>query len=58
MSVPGADSAWYWRDELEGWQFLLLRRGGQVLDVSYQGEADLREHLDSYVKMLERFRQD
>jgi len=58
VSVPGADSAWYWRDELKGWQFLLLRRGGQVLDVSYQGEADLREHLDSYVKMLERFRQD
>ena len=56
--MPGADSAWYWRDELKGWQFLLLRRGGQVLDVSYQGEADLREHLDSYVKMLERFRQD
>lgn len=54
-SVPGADSAWYWRDELEGWQFLLLRRGGQVLDVSYQGEADLMEHVDQYVELLAEF---
>lgn len=55
-AVPGADSAWYRRDELEGWQFLLLRRGGQVLDVSYQGEADLMENAGRYVEMLERAR--
>ncbi len=53
-AVPGADSAWYWRDDAKGWQFLLLRRGGQVLDASYLGEADLLEHADKYVEMLER----
>lgn len=57
VSLPGTDSAWYCRDELEEWQFLLLRRGGQVLDVSYLGEADLMEHADRYVAMLERFQQ-
>lgn len=55
-AVLGVDSAWYWRDEREEWQFLLLRRGGQVLDVSYLGEADLLEHADKYVEMLERAR--
>lgn len=55
-AVLGVDSAWYWRDEREEWQFLLLRRGGQVLDVSYLGEADLLEHADLYVEMLERTR--
>lgn len=56
VSLPGTDSAWYCRDELEEWQFLLLRRGRQVLDVSYLGEADLMEHADLYVEMLERAR--
>lgn len=58
VSVPGADSAWYWRDDLEQRQHLVLRRGGQVLEVLYRGEADLMEHLDRYMEMLERFRQN
>lgn len=56
-SVPGVDSAWYWRDVQEQRQHLVLRRGGQVLQVLYRGEADLIEHTDRYVEMLERFRQ-
>ena len=32
-----------------------MRRGGQVFHVAYWGEADLRDHLDRYVEMLERF---
>lgn len=55
VAVLGVDSAWYWRDELEKWQYLLLRRGGQVLGVSCLGEVDLLEHADKYVDMLERF---
>lgn len=56
VAVPGTDSAWYWRDETRGKrQALMLRRGGQVLDVFYLGEADLMEHTDRYVAMLDRF---
>lgn len=58
VAVPGTDSAWYWRDEIQGKrQALMLRRGGQVLDVFYLGEADLMEHTDRYVEMLEKFQQ-
>lgn len=52
---PGVDSVRWWRDETEGWQCLIIRRGGQVFHTVYWGEADLRDHLDSYVSMLERF---
>lgn len=56
VAVPGTDSAWYWRDEIQGKrQALMLRRGGQVLDVFYLGEADLMEHTDRYVALLEKF---
>ena len=55
VSVLGADSAWYWRNVQEGRQCLVLRRDGQVLAVRYWGEADLLEHVDRYVAMLERF---
>ena len=54
-SVPGADSAWYWRDGPESRQHLILRRGGQVLEVFYLGEADLMEHAERYAEMLEEF---
>lgn len=57
VAVPGTDSAWYWRDVQGRRQELMLRRGGQVLEVSYQGEADLMEHTDRYVEMLEKFQQ-
>lgn len=57
VAVPGTDSAWYWRDEIQGrQQALMLRRDGQVLDVFYLGEADLMEHADLYVAMLEKSR--
>ena len=58
VSVPGADSAWYWQDVQEQRQHLVVRRGGQVLEVLYRGEADLMENLDRYAEMLERFRQN
>lgn len=58
VAVPGTDSAWYWRDVQGRRQELMLRRGGQVLEVSYQGETDLMEHTDRYVEMLERFQQN
>lgn len=55
VALPGADSAWYWQDGIRGQQHLVLRRGGQVLTVFYLGEADLREHLDSYTALLAEF---
>lgn len=55
VTLPGADSAWYWQDGIRGQQHLVLRRGGQVLEVFYLGETDLRGHLDSYIQMLEVF---
>lgn len=54
-AVPGADSAWYWRDVQEQRQHLVLRRGGRVLEVLYWGEADLMENVGRYVEMLKSF---
>lgn len=57
IALPGVDSAWFWRDELQGrQQFLLLRRGGQMIFLFYWGEADLLEHTDDCIAMLGKFR--
>lgn len=56
VSVPGADSAWYWQDPQEQRQHLVLRRSGQVLYVFYWGEADLLEQAERYMAMLDQFR--
>ena len=48
-AVPGADSAWYWRDVQEQRQHLVLRRGGRVLEVLYWGVADFLVNVGRFV---------
>lgn len=52
---PELDALWY--NRRQGLQCLLLRRGGQVLEVSCNSGEDLLEHVEDYIALLETFRQ-
>jgi len=49
------DSAYWGASAVTDHQVLLLRRGVQVLQVEYQGTADLRAHLDAFRGVFDRF---
>lgn len=54
QTVPSElDSVWY--NSVNGLQRLLLRRGGQVILVDYQGRGELLDHLDAYIALLDEF---
>lgn len=48
------DSAYFGEASATDNQVLLLRRGAQVLQVEYEGTADLREHLDEFRAVFDR----
>lgn len=50
-SLEGCDEARWQR--ILGRQILYLRREGRMLVISYEGPADLREHLDQYTALFD-----
>lgn len=55
LSLDGFDEAYYAKNAFEDAQFLLLRRGGEVLYFRTAAGDDLREHLEEFAELFDQY---
>ena len=55
LSVDGFDEAYYAKNTSRDTQFLILRRGGEVLYFRTEAPDNLREHLDEFAALFDQY---